>query len=139
SSKMGSSTLLWDPATGKAKRRICGKSQPVAHGHIAFSPTGEAVVVAGQDGLEYWNVGLKDVLRVMPHVRMDVLAFSPNGKIIASAGGGERIELWDVGYWDNCFEAQGHQEPITSLVITPDNKAVFTASFVGRPRLWELA
>jgi WD40 repeat protein len=131
------STIFWDPATGKKLRQIGGRLLGTYPNCIAFSPTGQTVVIADESSLQYWNLAKKDMLRSMGAGMVYAAVFSPDGRTLAIADGGKSVTLWDLGWWEDYFAPQTHRGSITSLAIAPDSKTVLTASY-GRPRFWEI-
>lgn len=73
--------------------------------------------------------------------QVERLAVSPNGKVLASGGGGEnaKVCLWDLGTSKRIGELTGHRAGITGLAFTPDSKQLITSSWDGQVILWDLS
>src|SRR5205085_114846 len=92
---------LWDRATAKELRTIStGFNNPV--GRVAFSPDGKLLAVSTVQGIRNNFAALfdvasgKEVCRLgkdLPALR--ALAFSPDGKTLATAGGSV-VAFWEV-------------------------------------------
>jgi WD40 repeat protein len=67
------------------------------------------------------------------------LAFSPDGKILATAGDDTRLHLWDVASGRSCFEVPGHQGSVHRLAFTADGKQLVSSGLDGTVRTWDLA
>jgi WD40 repeat protein len=70
-----------------------------------------------------------------------VIAFSPDGKTLASAGIDEAVKLWDIATGEELLMPEGYAGPILFLRFSPDSKALATLSETGpeKPRemrLW---
>src|SRR5262245_40569993 len=79
--------------------------------------------------------------------RIRALAFSPDGKTLASSGSDLRIRLWGITTGKERRQLLGHQGPIHSLTFSLDGKTLISRSdnsgsfFAtdGTVRLWEPA
>ena len=104
------SIILWDLSTGKELRRL---GRRAVGGHMAFSPDGKLLASGGCEDatVHVWNVQTGEELQVLVrHHQVDMngrsdgyaggVAFSPDGKTLATTGGDSMIRLWDVASGD---------------------------------------
>jgi HEAT repeat protein len=89
---------LWDVATGRSLAEEPAQVGPL-HA-IAFAPDGATLAVGGEAGVQLWDVVTgpphtllrpRAVLEAWP---VQSLTFSPNGRLLAAAGG--HAKVWDV-------------------------------------------
>src|SRR5437870_4269882 len=65
------------------------------------------------------------------------VAFSHDGKMLASAGTDNTIKLWDVGSQRELRTLTGHTANIESMDFSPDGKLLASASDDGSTFLWD--
>ena len=59
------------------------------------------------------------------------LAFSPDGKTLASSGGDATVKLWDVATGEELLALDGYRGGPWALRFSPDGKALATISSPG--------
>src|SRR5262245_11648702 len=58
---------------------------------------------------------------------VNCLAFSPDGKLLASGSVAKSIKIWDLATGKEIFTLQGHARPVLSLAFSPDGKTLASA------------
>ena len=67
------------------------------------------------------------------------VAFSPDGKILASGSGDNTVKLWDVATSTNIATLEGHTDEVYSVAFSPDGKMLASASRDRTVKLWDVA
>jgi len=67
------------------------------------------------------------------------VAFSPDGKTVASARADNSITLWNVQTGAKIRQFQGHDLPILAIAISPNGRFLASASHDKTVRVWDLA
>ncbi len=67
------------------------------------------------------------------------VAFSPDGKTLASASDDYTIKLWDIASRQNIATLKGHEGHVRSVAFSPDGKTLASASDDKTLKLWDIA
>jgi RNA polymerase sigma factor (sigma-70 family) len=120
------SVSVWDVAAGVERRKLEGLSKKVLS--VTFSPDGEKIAagsysVQGGGKIAVWDVSNgKTLLRLSSRGRVDRLAFSPDGKMLASCAMMDAGPLlWDVATGRELRPLAG-VPPLYDVAFSPDGK-----------------
>lgn len=67
------------------------------------------------------------------------LAFSPDGKLLASGEVDKKIRLWDVAAGKQLAVLEGHSKQVTAVAFSPDGATLFSAGYDRAVRIWDVA
>ncbi len=136
----GLEVILWDVASGKATKKIHWGSQALAYsndgGTLAFATTDP-----GRPWIEIWDIKKGQLVQSLnsTHVSLIMsLAFSPDGKFVATGSADKKIELWDIATGRSLKMLTGHANYVSSLVFSPDSKTLFSGSGDRTIKLWDI-
>jgi WD40 repeat protein len=110
-------------------------------GALAFSPVNEQLLASGDatGALLLWSVASGQPPRKLPagHERIVYsLAFSPDGKRLASGGWDSRIGLWDVETGKLVAGLHEHSSAVVALAFSQDGRMLASAGVDKRLVLW---
>ena len=143
---------LWNTQTGTLLRTLGGHSDSVTS--VAFSGDGKLVasgsginVISSSDSvvtlgrtvseLKLWDAGKGQLLHNLnPPGGVSAVAFSADGKALASGGGDKSVSLWDVQSGQLRRKLTGHEGVITAIVFSPDGETLASGSTDLTVRLW---
>ena len=133
----GDSTVkLWDVAT---KRHMATFEGSV----VAFSPDGRVLATGAPRTVKLWDIaGQRNIAILEEHGNgVRSMAFSSDGKMLASGGWDGIITLWDIATKRNIFTFEAHIEGmkgVPSVVFSPDGKMLASGGYDGIIALWDV-
>lgn len=124
-------TRLFDSATGELVRTLSTEYAST----VAFSPDSEIIASATgylNEGMRLWNPITGQLVRTLGG-GSDAVAFSPQGKVIATSGEG-RVQMWDSATGDRLRDIEAAQV----LTFGPDGN-LYAADANHAVRLYDSA
>jgi RNA polymerase sigma factor (sigma-70 family) len=136
---------LLDIESGKVVHQLGALSGPP--GVLAFSPDGQRLAVAlgkGKKGdkVRVWDINTGKVIHdagAGGDKTIHSLAFSPDGKVLATGGDDKIIRLWDTATGKQLSMLRGHDGPVVVLIFSANGRVLITAGEDRTVRLWEMA
>src|SRR5262249_8542009 len=147
---------LWELPRGRGRpreRRANLRGHTARIAAVQFSPDGERIATASQDGTaRLWATSRPPAPGALAgHHRWGAAAaFSPAGKTLATASFDHGVRLWDLSAGESLPPRprilRGHRAPVFCLAFSPDGRLLATGSdswgAPGLPtevRLWDVA
>lgn len=121
--------MVWDAAGGQVLRRIEGS----AGGVVAISPDGRTLAVSELATIALWDIGSGTKVGSLADVAPPVLglAFSPDGRILASGSDYDTAFLWDTAGGAKLQSLTGHW-----VAFSPDGQTLAAGSPDGKVQIW---
>jgi WD40 repeat protein len=115
---------------------------------VAFSPGSEVLATAGDDRLvRLWDLATNRVRVLRGHsARVWSVAFAPDGKTLASAGGEwhdpeapQAVKVWNASTGRELRSLHGHTALVFCVAFAPDGRTLASAGWDGTVRIWDPA
>jgi len=140
--------IIIDPANGDVKGKLSGQNGKVTA--VAFNPRGDLLAVASGSAGAAGEIRLykiepgsmpssEAVKRIEAH--RDViydLAFTPDGKTLASCGYDRLIKLWSVNTGEEIRTLKDHSDAIYSVSFSPDGTLLASGAADRAVKVWDV-
>ena len=136
---------LWDIETGNLVCTFASRKDPIHS--VAFSPDGNCLASGGESKYKtdegkkttiyLWDVNTKELIRTFSghDLRINSIAFSPDGKTLASSSNDGTVQLWNVISGENLHIFTGAST--SNTYFTSDGKSLLSGG-KGGIKVWNV-
>jgi len=145
---------VWNVSSGK--KVFMWTSDKGSIRSIALSPDGNTLVAGGTDTrggscfimiwnikgfMMFWNNYFDDEPETIKTKGCSInsLAFSPDGKLLASADHNAVVTIWNFPLRQEIYVLKGHKRWVNSVVFSPDGKLLVSASSDRTIKIWDVS
>jgi WD40 repeat protein/serine/threonine protein kinase len=123
---------VWDAQTGKELLTFKGR-------YSVFSPDGKHLAGYSGNEAKIWDAQTGEEIRTLKGHTNYVydVAFSPDGKRLATASDDKTVKVWDAQTGKELFTSKGHNHWVKSVVFSPDGKRIASASHDNSVKVWD--
>lgn len=139
---LGASIWIYDVETGSGLA-LPSDGHTTAIRSLAYSPDGLTIAAGTSNGVvQLWKIKSQRLLDIIarhdPDRNVDTLAFSTDGKTLASATRDE-IKLWNIGTQAHLLTLRGFKDQIAALAFSPNGETLASRAEDDTVQLWEVA
>jgi WD40 repeat protein/serine/threonine protein kinase len=129
---------LWDFA---AVRQVAELGYSGVPHTVTFSKDAKNLIAANARSVRIWNLAAADEKVVLSGHDGGVpsSAFSPDGKLLASAGKDRTVKIWNPGNGQLIHTLAGFRASVQTVAFSPDGEVLATGDWSSDIRFWKVA
>lgn len=148
-----SAVKVWNPETGEIRRNLGGHLLGTLS--VAIAPSGQTIASGGcNSNIKVWNTNTGKELLNLNGFDEDLvgltrsflddnyvysLAFSPDGRTLASGGYKQPINLWNLNSGEIKSNLTAHTDYVYTVAFSPDGKYLASGGSDRTIRIWDLS
>ncbi len=107
---------------------------------LELASDGKRFGTGSVDGIvRVWDLATGKVLVQMKHgSEINSIAFSPDARLVASAGEDHRVQVWNSQTGESVASLVGHKNEVMRVRFTPDGRRILTASHDRTGGVWDV-
>jgi WD40 repeat protein len=131
----------WDAGTGSELTPWFWNSRYDAINTLAFAPNGKRLAAGTVKGdLILWDAEGHERHRLSAHAGgVMSVAFAPDGRLLATAGGDDTIRVWQPDTAKILYSCKGHRDWVASVAFSPNGRLLASGGYDRTVRLWRAA
>jgi WD40 repeat protein/tetratricopeptide (TPR) repeat protein len=130
--------VVWDVETAEWVRRPVAYAGRAREGRIAVDRDGTRVAsITSDNTCQVWEIASGESSGPLAHPTITFLAFSPDGRLLLTAGKDGPARLWKVDTGREVCPPLAHDGEVWHASFSPDGRRVITASKDRSARVWD--
>jgi WD40 repeat protein len=131
---------IWDAETGALIRTLSGHTRETVRS-VVFSPDGRRLASSGaaDNTVKIWDAETGALIRTLSGHTSVVyfVAFSPNGRQLASAARDETVKIWNTETGALIRTLSGYGDEVLSVAFSPDGRQLASGSYDKTVKIWD--